>query len=415
MTVKPMEKFQTIQITGMAYGGEGVGRLADGRVVFCPFVLPGETVKIDAVVEKPTHVRARLVAVVEPSVNRIDARCRHFGVCGGCHYQHLTNEEQLSIKTGILADQLQRIGRLDAPAVDPIRPSPNPWRYRNSVRFQVDPEGKLGFQRALTNDMVPVQECHIIEQELVDIWSSLDIESLAGLRQVMLRKGIEGDLQVVLFGDDPIPPELSVDYPVSIIYQGPNGSQVLSGDQALIMRVMGANFRVSAGSFFQANLPQAEAMVAHLMANLAVTKNDTLVDAYCGVGLFSTFFAQKAGKVIGIESSPSACEDYAANLDMHENIDLYAAPTSQALHALAEKVDIVIVDPPREGLKPEVRDTIIRMEPSRLVYVSCNPATLSRDIRHFTEAGFCLERVTPFDLFPQTYHIEAVALLKRSS
>lgn len=406
---------QEVEITGMVYGGDGFGRLADGRAVFVPFVLPGERAVVELVEEKRGHARGRLVKLLRSSESRIEPRCAHYGVCGGCHYQHMPYNEQLRAKENIVREQLMRIAGVGNPPVHPIVPSPSPWNYRNSVQFHLDPQGKLGYQEAGSHRVVAIRECHLPEEALTQAWPLLDLEPLPGLERIDLRAGAGDDLLLALEGSGEAMPEFSVDFPLSAVYLGPAGSMVLAGDDCLVMEVLEKPFRVSAGSFFQVNTPQAGAMVQHLLERLPLTKETTLVDVYCGVGLFSAFLAPLVKRCVGIELSESACDDYAVNLDAFDNVELYVGAAEDVLPAMEIKADVVLVDPPRAGLERAALDAIAAMAPATIAYVSCDPSTLARDVKRLIANGYELMEVKPFDLFPQTYHVESVTLLSRKA
>lgn len=392
-----------------------MGRLPDGRAVFVPYALPGERVQARIVEEKRGHARAELVAVLEPAPERITPRCAHFGVCGGCHYQHMTYAAQLQAKAGILADQLERLGGLKNPPVRPPVGSPLPFNYRNYVQFSVSPEGKLGFQMPRSNQVVAIQECHLPEVPLNDIWPQIDLEAVPGLEQVGLRLGAGEEVQLILESSDPEPIEFSVeDLPLSAVHLGPGGALVLAGSEQVVIEVLGRPFQVSAGAFFQVNTAMAAAMVEHLLANLPLQPDSTVVDVYCGVGLFSAFLAARCARLVGIEASPAACEDFAANLDEFDHVELYEAPAEEVLAQVQFKPDVIVVDPPRSGLATEAMDGLLSQGAAWLAYISCDPATLGRDARRLTAGGYQLEQITPFDLFPQTYHIESISLWKRT-
>jgi 23S rRNA (uracil1939-C5)-methyltransferase len=191
---------------------------------------------------------------------------------------------------------------------------------------------------------------------------------------------------------------------------------VVAGHDHIVISVLGRDFRISAASFFQVNTAMAEKMVNHLLASLPITQSTTLVDVYCGAGLFSAFFAPKCERVIGIESSPSACEDFAFNLDEFDNVELYEGLTEKILPALVGRIDnptYVLVDPPRAGLEKRVIDGFVQLKPQMIAYVSCDPSTLARDAARLFNGGYHLKNVTPFDLFPQTFHIESISLFER--
>jgi 23S rRNA (uracil1939-C5)-methyltransferase len=374
-----MNEFE-ITCTTLTYGGQALGHLPDGRVVFVPFALPGETIRARLVKEKRGYAEAELLAVITPSPERIAPRCRHFMDCGGCHYQHMTYETQLAAKTQILRDQLTRLAGLADPPVEPAVPSPHPWYYRNHVQFHRAADGRLGFQAARSRQIVPITECHLPEERLNEVW-------LRGVKsheeRVSLRVGSDGRVQ----GAD---------------YTGP-----------VTMKVLGRLFRVSDESFFQVNTAMAATMVQHVLAHLPLTPADTALDVYCGVGLFSAFLAAPTARLVGVESSPSACADFAANLAEFDRVELYTGTAEQALAALAGPITCLLVDPPRAGLGAAVTAHILRLAPANLVYISCDPATLARDARQLTAGGYHLMRITPFDLFPQTYHIESISFWER--
>lgn len=404
----------TLTIDTFAYGGDGLGRLPDGRAAFVPFALPGEHVRVEIIQEKRGHVRARLLEVLEPSPDRIAPQCAHYGACGGCHYQHLPYPAQLAAKTAILRDQMQRIGGFRDLPLDPIVPSPQPFNYRNHVQFHLNAAGQLGFESAGTNDFVLIQECHLPETAINEIWPLLDMEAVPGLERVALRTGNEGDIQLILESSDPEPIDFSVEeLPISAVHLGPGGALVLAGDEQVIIDILGRSFQVSAGAFFQVNTAQAEAMVTHVLEYLPLPPNAIVLDVYCGAGLFSAFLAPRCARLAGIEASPAACDDFAANLDEFDNVELYAAPAEDVLPYLDFQVDAILVDPPRSGLSPAAMDGLLTRQAPWIVYISCDPATLARDGRKMSAAGYHLERLTPFDLFPQTYHIESISFWKK--
>ena len=404
----------TVELTTYAYGGESLGRLPDGRAVFVPFALPGETVQVRLVEEKAGYARGELQAVLIASPDRLLPRCSHYTLCGGCHYQHIPYEKQLEIKTTILRDQLERIARLKDPPIEPCIASPNPFNYRNHVQFHLTSQGKLGYQQMRSNKTFALQECHLHDEALNQLWPLLDFEPVPGLKRIHLRQGIEEDTILVLESNEAEPPEVSVeDLAVSVVFQGPESNQVLAGSEYVVMEVLEHNFRVSAGSFFQVNIPVVEAMVSHLLEQLLVQSNDTVLDIYAGVGLFSAFLAPAAERLIAIESDENACEDFTINLNEFDNVELYQATAEEVLPDLEVRPHVIIVDPPRAGIGRQAMDGILAMSPEILAYASCDPATLARDARRLIEAGYLLKQITPFDVFPQTYHIESISVWTR--
>jgi 23S rRNA (uracil1939-C5)-methyltransferase len=408
--VEKMSPTFEIELTGYSFGGDSIGRLPDGKAVFVPFGIQGERVTIEIVEEKRNFARGRITKVMSPNAKRIIPRCPHFQECGGCHYQHLPYSEQLIIKQNIVIDQLQRLGRITNPPVLPIVPSPNEWNYRNTMQFHMSMNGKPGFQRVGGHGIVEIRECHLPLDSINKIWPGLDIDPASGIERVSVRRGSDGEHMLGLESQLPDAPEFEVDFPVSAVFLGSSGEILLSGDDHSIMQVNGRDFRVSAGAFFQVNLPQAEAMVKHILEVVGDKHYEIAIDAYCGVGLFSAFLAPKTKNLVGIEMSEPACNDYSFNLDEFDNVSLYVGAVEDVQPALDVKPNLVILDPPRSGLEQRALEGLIHSDPDQIIYVSCDPATLARDTQKLAAAGYTLRQVTPFDLFPQTYHIETVSV-----
>lgn len=407
------KKLVEVTLITAAYGGESLGRLADGRAVFVPFTLPGERARVRLVEEKRGHARAELVELLEPAPQRVQPRCRHFGECGGCHYQHISYDAQLATKTEILRDQLTRLGGLAEPNVQAAIASPSSWNYRNCLQFHIAQDGRLGFVARQGDWVMPVEECHLPELALNALWPQLEFEPLPGLERVGLRLGSDEEIQLTLESESQEIPEFFTDLDISAVLLGPERSTLLAGDDHVLVQVLGRTFLVSAGAFFQINTAAAERMVQHVLDGLSVTPEQTVLDVYCGVGLFSAFLAEHAGAVVGVESSPYACYDFEINLDEFEHVSLYEGEAEEILPQLDLHPDMILVDPPRAGLSPVVLDVILSMAPAKIVYVSCDPATLARDARRLSGGGYRLVHATPFDLFPQTYHIESVSFWEK--
>ncbi len=402
-----------VELTTLVYGGDAMGRLPDGRAVFVPFALPGEKVRLHLIEQKRNFARAELLEVIEPSPHRIEPRCLHFGICGGCDYQQLSYEDQLEVKTGILRDQLQRIAGIENPPLKPMVPSPSPWYYRNTIQFHLTPDGKLGYFESDIPRVFGISECHLPEAAINDIWPRLEVETLPGLERIELRADSSGEVLMVLESATPETPEFEVDLPLSAVHVSPEGLVVMAGDDHVIQEVLGRPFYVSAPSFFQVNTPMAAAMVQHLLDNLALTPQTVLMDLYAGVGLFSAFLAGKVGRVVAVEVSPYAVQDFATNLQEFDNVEIYEGPAEDVLPSLEAKPEIVVVDPPRAGLERAALDALVQLAPATIAYISCDQATLARDAKRLIQAGFELAQITPFDLFPQTYHIESISFFRR--
>ncbi len=394
-----------VELEKLVYGGEAMGRLPDGRAVFVPFGLPGEKVRIRLVEEKRGFARAELVEVVSASDQRIAPRCKHFSVCGGCHYQHIPYDVQLKVKADVMREQLERIGKIENPPVREMIASSSEWDYRNFIQLHQDEEGRLGYQAAGSHAVVPIEECFLPNPALGALWPRLKLDPLPGLERLGLRVGIDDEVMIVFESGEDEAYDFEVDFPVTAVQLGPESTHILSDNFYLPMKVKDRVFQVSAESFFQVNNAVGGDMIDHLLEALPLTKETTLLDVYCGVGLFSAFLAPKVGRLIGVEANPSAVADFEVNLDAFENVDIYESPAEAVLPGLKEDVDVVVLDPPRAGLAPAVRDAVIEIGAGVVAYVSCDPATLARDAKRLIEGGYELKQVTPFDLFPQTYHI----------
>jgi len=402
-----------IQLDKLTYGGDAMGRLPDNRAVFIPFVLPGERVRVRLVEEKKNFARGEIVEILEASPDRIEAKCIHFGECGGCHYQNLPYEKQTQAKKDVLIDQLKRIGKIENPPVKLMAACPNPWNYRNHVQFHLTEVGKVGYARAAGMRVLEISECHLPEPSIDELWHQLEFEPETNIERVSLRAGMDDDLMLVLESGAPETPELEIEAGISVTHVYEENTIVLAGSDYVIMRVLDRDFKVSAASFFQVNTVMAGKMVEYLLGNLPINQSTTLLDVYCGVGLFSAFLAPKCGRVIGIESSESSCEDFTVNLDEFDNVELYEGEAEDVIPYLEATPDIVLVDPPRAGLDKVVVDGILKLHPSLIVYISCDPSTLARDAARLINGGYKLKEVTPFDLFPQTYHIESISIFER--
>jgi len=405
----------TLRLTGMAHGGAAPGRY-EGRLLFVPYAIPGETVRVEIVEAHERWARARLLEVVEASPDRVaDPPCPHFGPagCGGCQWQHIAYPAQLTYKREVVCDQLARIGKIVDPPVRAVMPSPMPWGYRNQVQLRPTGEGTLGFVRASSAGVIAIRTCPIMHPLLAELFEQLDLD-FADLARLTLRAGVAtGDQMALLETLEDEPPEIAVDLPLSVNFLLSDGTPVtLVGNPWIAEAVAGRFWRISAPSFFQVNRDMAERLVQVVRDFAAPRDTETLLDLYAGVGLFGLTLAPLAGRAYLVEENPHAVADALENAAGQENVTLLEGPVEEALADWAEPVDIVVLDPPRGGCTPDVLAALARLSPARIVYVSCDPATLARDLRRLLEGPFRLLEVQPLDMFPQTYHIECVALLR---
>ena len=401
-----------LTLTEHAFGGESLGRDPQGRPVFVPFALPGEQVTVEIRESHPTWSRARLIEILQPSADRVAPLCRHFLHCGGCHYQHMTYEAQLQAKTAILKTQLARLAGLHDPPLRPIIAAPAPWGYRNHLQFRLTARGRLAFQAAGSSEKVPIEECHLPEPALADLWPRLDLATGSPVEQISLRAGSAGETLIALHGAGAPAVELETSDGTSVVWLADDSPVVMAGDGRVEYTVSGRSFSVSAGSFFQVHTALLEPLVGLVVEAVAPRRGEVIFDLYAGVGLFSAFLAAAGADVVAVEESPSACADFERNLADFD-VSLYAATVEQALPNLASSPDAAVVDPPRAGLSRLALEALLAQAPARVVYVSCDPSTLARDARRLAEAGYTLQHITPIDLFPQTYHLETVSLWLR--
>lgn len=409
-----MDTQYTLTIQSLVYEGGGFSRLPDGKAVFVPFVMPGERVIVRLREQKKGFALADLVSVEVPHKERISPKCAHFGLCGGCHYQHIPYSLQLEYKQAILLEQFQRIGGIELQGVDRVIPAPENWNYRNTIQFQLSPAGKLCYANAAENALFEVSECHLPMKAIGRLWPQLDFESGSFTGRLEIRQNQEDELLLALEGGQGKIPELESEAGVSIVSLVEGEPVVLAGDDHLLMKIKERPFCVSAGSFFQTNFGGAEALVDIVREMVLEHGCRRLLDVYCGVGLFSTFLAEDLKELAGIESNPAACRDFAVNLDEYDNVSLYQGSAERILPELEFKADGVVLDPPRAGVHPKALKALVRYQPGLIVYVSCNPSTLARDAKYLLKAGYEIKKVVLVDMFPQTYHIESVTLFKKS-
>ncbi len=434
---------QIVELTldSIAHGGEALGRYA-GKVVFVPYAIPGERVRAEILEEKPRWARTRLVEVLTASPHRVDPPCPYFGPdrCDGCQWQHIAYEYQAALKQEIVTDQLRRLGHMPAPNVTDVIALAPPgdleesldllsekqvsertaeqagllaYGYRNYAQFAIAGGGGLGYRRAASHDVIAVDRCLLLHERLDELHGALDV-AWPGLTGVNLRVGVNtGQALIVLETSEDDQPELEINQPAACALLTPLGVRPLIGEPFLEEIVHGRRYRISADSFFPVNTSGAEALVDLVRAYAEPRPGDVLLDAYCGVGLFALSLADSVAEAIGIESSPSACEDFAHNAADLPNVTLHEGSVEDVLPALRtqrDAVNLAVLDPPRSGAGIGVIRELAALRPRRIVYVSCDPATLARDSVHLEDAGFRLVEAQPVDMFPQTYHVETVAL-----
>jgi 23S rRNA (uracil1939-C5)-methyltransferase len=390
-----------VTVEKLVYGGDGLGRL-DGRVVFAPFVLPGERIRAQAEKEKPGMVRARMLEVLSAAPDRVSAPCPVFGRCGGCHYQHAPYAYQLAAKQAILAEELRRLGKMEPPAEIAVV-SAEPFGYRNRVQLHVE-EGRIGYREARSHKLCAVGQCPVGSPKIEEAIRALNEMTRDG-RWPRFMKSIEvftDERQVQLN-------VLETERPVARRFFDWCGEKI-SGMVEGALDYEG-RFRVSSNSFFQVNRFLIDRLVDVAIEG---AEGDTALDLYAGVGLLSLPLARKFREVTAVESGAGAVRDLQFNAERAGLTNLHALPKTAEEHLLTLDAapDLVVLDPPRTGLGKAVVKRLGELRPRQVTIVACDPATLARDLAGLAAAGYRVERMTLVDLFPQTYHLETVVGLR---
>ncbi len=446
---------QLLKIDNLAFGGEGVGSL-DGFKIFVPNVAPGDTVKVRLGKIKSRYAEGKLVEVVDPSPKRIQPRCKHFDTCGGCVWQFLSYEEQLKVKEQQVRDSVERLANLDGALVQPILPSEDPWFYRNKMEFSFGPGAEnsamLGFYPPGYHfEVFDLEECFLqadwtaeivkkvrdfVNEHKIPIYHSDTHEGL--LKNLIVREGKNtGEIMLILvtstgvfehrdafvelFKNDP---RITSIY-WTTVYQVPGQptwreGQLLWGKPTLseILRLENGQelrFEILPDAFFQTNTHQAERLYSETLKCADIQEQEVVYDLYCGTGTLGLFCAHKAKAVYGIEVNEAAVESARENAQLNKigNASFFLGSVEERLKSLTEKPDVILVDPPRAGLGERVIEDCVAFGAKRIVYVSCNPTTLARDLKFFAQQNYQTKLVQPVDMFPQTHHIECVTLLEK--
>ncbi|WP_332645979.1 23S rRNA (uracil(1939)-C(5))-methyltransferase RlmD [Lysinibacillus sp. 54212] len=452
MTV-PIQKNERaiVYIEDLTHDGNGVAKI-DGYPLFIQGALPGEKVEVHVLKTLKNYGFAKVVEIIEPSPDRVEAPCEYFKQCGGCQLQHLSYEGQLKWKQKMVQNVMQRLGKIDAPVL-PVKGMEHPWSYRNKAQipFAQGEEGAIaGFYKTKSHSIVDMERCLIQTGEADAVLAGLKGEltklglqpyneaSHSGqLRHVVVRKGrATNEVMVVLVTKSRKLPQKDAVVGViqrlvpnvASIVQNVNGEKtnVIFGDTTITLwgkdtiedKIGDVRFEISARSFYQVNPEQTEVLYKQALDYAGLEGNECVIDAYCGIGSISLFLAQKAGHVMGVEIVSQAIEDAKRNAELNGFTNTYfeAGAAEEVIprwYKEGKEADVLVVDPPRKGCDEELLRTIIEQKPKRVVYVSCNPATLARDLRILEDGGYKTQEVQPVDMFPHTTHVETVCLLTR--
>jgi len=432
-----------IEITGYTSEGEGVGR-ADGEAVFVPNAIIGERVKVLIVKALKSYAYGKIVEIINPSPHRTEPECPYYKRCGGCVLQHMDYEAQLEFKRIRVQDAIRRVGGCNV-EVQPTMPSPDIYRYRNKAQLPVTADG-IGFYAVRSHNVIDIDDCLIQNEASAQIIKVVrdymsehnvppyDEEKHSGvIRGIFIRNGTNtGEVMVCIVTrtkDLPFEKELTEALKeienIKSIYHNINSektnvqmgktNRLLWGSETIRETLCGIEFHISPLSFFQVNTKQTERLYAKAAEFAKAGNPQTVFDLYCGTGTISSIVAENVKQVVGVECVPSAVENAKRNAEKNgiNNAEFYLGNAEDLLPQLTEKYspDTVILDPPRKGCDKTLIDTLNKVKPKHIVYVSCDPSTLARDTRLLE--GYTIEQIVPFDMFPHTKHIETVCLLKR--
>jgi 23S rRNA (uracil1939-C5)-methyltransferase len=435
-----------VEITKPLYGGQFLARL-EGKAVFVPLVLPGEQVRVRITEEKKSYSVAEPVETVLASPDRRAPACPHFGICGGCSYQHAACESQLAMKESILRETLTRSGVTPTETIDLL--AADPWAYRNRIRLAFDAHGKPGYRSRRSHTIVPIRECPIAAPALISAAQSI-AEACRNARPPLRLSELslfcnhdESALLATFFvqstnqGSDPkglesvlrniaeqVPALKGIEVVTEENEHQPARTLAQWGESSISYRAGGLDYRVDHGAFFQVNRWLIDTLIDCVVAKQS---GSVAWDLFAGVGLFARQLAKNFAKVIAVESAPNALAALEANLagttasavrattlDFLRSAAQSSKSAANAHRLEVDKPDLVIVDPPRTGLGPEVTALLAHIAPEKILYVSCDPATLARDLRALIDAGYSIHSIALADLFPQTYHLESIVELHLS-
>jgi len=387
------EERLTVSFSDMAQQGDAFARHND-TPVFAAYGIPGEEAVVQVKRGRRRYLTGQVVELIKASPHRVEPRCQHYGRCTGCQWQHIDYPFQLDLKRRAVERQMGQRGDFLQPPVLATLPAIEPWHYRNHARFSVDPQGQLGFVHRQSGEFVAIDYCHLMHPWINSALSQLQ-GKCPGAHQVAARYGVGTGSWLIQ--PKLTSPEIALE----------------SGQPFYEEELLGRRFRISASSFFQVSTLQAERLVEVVQDRLDPTGGELVIDVYAGVGTFAVLLGPQVRRVVAIEEASSAVKDATENIVRSGNIEFRQGKAEEVLPQLGGEVDVAILDPPRLGCHPRAITALLQRSPRKIIYVSCEPATLARDLRALCQGGYRLVEVQPVDMFPQTYHVECVATLVR--
>ena len=453
-TTAPVKKNEYIELTfsDLTHEGDGVGKI-EGYPVFVPYALPGEKAKVKILKVKKNLAYGKLIEIYEKSEDRVEPPCEVFYKCGGCQIQHITYEKQLEMKRKVVEDVMRKIAHMPDVTIHPTIGMEEPWSYRNKAQMPVamkDGRVLTGFYQKRSHNIIQMDTCPVqnkandhILREMRGIIEDLGIEPYdeinhrGVIRHIVVRSGYHtGEIMVVIVTNTKdlqkkeqlIENIRALDSNIVGIVHNVNpkrtnvimgrDSKLLWGKDFIIDKIGELEFEISAHSFFQVNPEQTEKLYEQTLKYAQLTGSETVIDAYCGIGSISLFLAQHAKKVYGVEVVPQAIDNAKDNAKRNglTNAEFYVGQAEKVMpwwRAQGLRPDVIVVDPPRKGCDEALLQAMIEMEPERIVYVSCNPSTLARDLKILAGGGYEVKEIQPVDMFPQSSHVESVTLVER--
>lgn len=427
------ELIHDLEITALVHGGRGIGR-HDGKAIFVPLTAPGDRVDCRVVRSKKNYAEGEVVELKEPSVARRNPPCPYFGDCGGCQWQHLSYEEQSRWKAEIFADHLLRKRVAAADVIQPLVTAPDEWSYRNRVQFKclMTHEGlALGFYRHATHSIVDVDNCMLLPGRIQDLYRTLydhlpTCPQPSSVKQVDIAVSDDDDLRMVLHVLRESREEMhrwlkafaEAHGVRACIQSGKKETlEVVSGEPELSITIDEPEMKLAygPGGFVQVNSAQNRMLVQEMISLLELTGEETVLDLFCGMGNFSLPLARRARKVYAVEGNGQSIEYARRNASANRiaNVDFHVGDASRFISRFSSgELDLVVLDPPRTGASEAIQK-LLQVMPMRILYISCDPATLARDLKDLVTGGYKVVSARPFDLFPQTWHIEGMTLLER--
>ncbi len=434
----------TLKIEKLIYGGWGLARCDEPepglfrgkqKVIFVPDVLPGEEVRVKLISRRKDYAKAALMDVLTPSPYRRHPPCPVFGTCGGCHLQHMDPSAQAAYKQAVLQETLQRIGQITV-SPQPIMTTSDPYHYRHRVQFRLLRDGqslKMGFYQRESHQLVRVEDCLILYPELEGVMKTLQEPLLGGLpfllnpTEMHLQYSIHSTQVLIVFYGEEVKPEGLTEFYTDLKKRLPLGGIVvytknkgreIRGQPFLLHRLKDMSFRISDQTFAQPNWTMNELITDKILQYAQLKGQETVLELYSGMGNFSLFLARQARHVISVESSPQAVKDakYNAQLNHVANFEIHHLKAEKGLARLLKNrppIDLILLDPPRQGADSDVLKPVSRLRVPRILYLSCDPTTLARDLKFLVQQGYQLRQIQPFDLLPQTYHLEVLVQLEK--